>query len=186
MSNTPQPDFSPSTPTRTSRAERVFLGGSEFVFPRAEPTVEMQLKEPLTRAFSGLTSVDVDVRAVATTDGSELPIYVLVVTYRLPPEVPFGALASEIGREFLSATPHNSSPTLNGNGVYMRERRGGRATESVAFFIGREIFVYAFGATQEAPTAEVAQTLFRTNCRRVACDLRGRQLLPTGSGESTN
>ncbi len=98
-----------------------------------------------------------------------MPVRILSVSYNLPEEVPFGALATEIGREFLGATPGNSRGILGEAGIYMKGRSGGSRTESIAFFLGRNLFVYAFGASRDIPTEDIVKRLYDANCAVGRC-----------------
>jgi hypothetical protein len=134
-----------------------------YDFEEMDPALERRITKQLLFTFGRLKPVHIAAKRVVGEDGSFVGVRVAAVSYTLPQGVPFGALASEVGREFLGATPQNSSSFLGGKGVYMRSRTDGDPTESVAFFIGEEIFVYFFGAAIEAPTEEIARRLFKAN-----------------------
>jgi hypothetical protein len=157
----------PASPSLTSEsvgvrsAEEIFGGVREFGFRDVSAPVERELSTRFRIAFERLDPVDVAAKRVVSRSGKPLPVRVVAVTYDLPADVPIEALAYEIGREFLGATPRNSSEALGGNGVYSRDSKEGQASESVAFFIGKETFVYTFGAMIEAPTERVARAIFR-------------------------
>lgn len=134
-----------------------------FAFAELDEPTQEQLITRFKRIFAGVEDVEVAVRRVETDGGRLLPVYVVAVSYRLPPGVPFGALAYEVGREFLGATPDNTSSFGDGQGVYMRGETNGAPTESVTFFIGKDVFVYVFGGSREAPTEDVARKLLEAH-----------------------
>lgn len=63
----------------------------------------------------------------------------------------------------MAATPRNSSEALGGHGIYMKSRDADGEKESVAFFLGEDTFVYAFGASIAAPTEAVAKSILDEN-----------------------
>lgn len=148
----------------SSRAGAIFEEGVPgYAFTPIDAARAEALTDKLRRLFGGVHDVDVVARRVETPDGGFVPVRIVAVSYTLPKGVPFEALASEIGREFLKATPENTSGFAGGRGVYMRGRTGGHPSESVAFFIGEDVFVYAFGATPSAPTEKVSKALLEAN-----------------------
>ena len=164
----PSPTASASTPTEeptgVSPADVIFEQElADYTFTSMDPAGERRLVDRFERIFGGVEEVAVAVRRVETEDGGFVPVRIAAVSYTLPEGVPFGALASEIGREFLGATPENTSGFAGGKGVYMRDMTNGGVTESVTFFIGKEIFIYAFGASIAAPTEEVSKALLEAN-----------------------
>lgn len=165
---TASPSPTTTSPT-TGKAASIFLPIDGYAWVPASIQLRAQLEERFSRAFERLPPVDFAVRVVTTAEGSSLPVRILSVSYHLPEEIPFGALASEIGREFLGSTEANSVGVLDGAGVYMKGRTGSARTESVAFFLGRETFVYAFSASRQAPTLEIVSRLYEANCRIGRC-----------------
>ena len=146
-----------------SRADSVFRPIQGYRFELVPRELEHRLTSRFLDVFQRLRPVSVAARSVVREGGALVPIRVVAVSYRLPKDVPFSALASEVGREFLGITPRNAREVMNGRGTYVQDTDGARLTETVSFFIGREIFVYMFGIGREAPTEEIARKLLRAN-----------------------
>ena len=160
----PTADGTPEEPEAGSQAEAIFaVDLPRYTFTAIHAAIERDLVAKFESLFGGVEDVDVAVRRVESRTGDFVAVRIAAVSYRLPSGVPFGALATEVGREFLGATPDNTSDFAGGRGVYMRGRTNGDRTESVAFFIGEEIFVYAFGGNLAAPTEEVSKALLEAN-----------------------
>ncbi|MBW3594907.1 MAG: hypothetical protein KY391_04955 [Actinobacteria bacterium] len=162
---TPELDTTTEPAEDLTRAAAIFEQEvPKYRFTRLPTGADQPLIDKFKSLFGGVDDVDVAVRRVETDDGGFVPVRMVAVSYTLPEGVPFGALAYEIGREFLDATPENTSDFAGGQGVYMKGMTNGRPSESVAFFIGEDVFVYAFGAGRDsAPTEEVSKALLDAN-----------------------
>ncbi len=145
------------------RAESIFVPIKGYRFEEVSPRLQQNLSSRFLRAFERLPPVSIAVKRVVTVGGHPLPVRIVAISYRLPKGVPFAALAAELGREFLGATPRNSSELMRGQGILIEDRAGEHRSESVAFFIGKEIFVYAYAAHSNAPTEDVAKKLLNAN-----------------------
>ena len=162
---TPEPDPVTEAAEDLSRADAIFEQEiPKYRFDRMPASAERPLARRFTALFGGVNDVDVAIRRVHTDDGGFVPVRIVAVSYTLPEGVPFRALASEVGREFLGATPKNASDFAGGRGVYMETSTRGKASESVAFFIGEDVFVYAFGIGRATtPTEEISKALLDAN-----------------------
>ncbi|MFN2589121.1 MAG: hypothetical protein ABR613_13530 [Actinomycetota bacterium] len=163
---TPSPSPSAST---APGLEALFEPVRGFRFDPVSATLQKGLEQRLRPVFGGLEDVQIAVRAVVTPDGASVPVRLAAVSYELPEGATIEQFAYELGREFLGSNPQNSRGTLGGNGIYMHEP--GESTESVAFFVSEGVFIYAFGATVEAPTEIVSRRVFRAACGRIDCEV---------------
>ncbi len=119
-----------------------------------------QIRLRLEATFAPLEPIEVVAKRVERATGAPVAVRILAVSFKIPKGITFPQVASEIGRDFLRASPANSSKALGGRGIYMKPLTAG-GSEAMAFFIGKEIFVYAYGASSSSPTESVAKQILR-------------------------